>query len=101
MTDSFNWQGLNDFIKQDPDISGRIYVTTDELKDEGTYTVTVQNVVTIMYEDGSSQIFSPNGLDDRVEVTFQILNPCRDATLVIPELSLLSFDDGQTSFIEF
>ena len=57
--------------------------------------------MTIIYEDRSSQIFSPNNSEDRVEVNVQILNPCRDATLLIPELSLLSVDDGQTSFIEF
>ena len=81
MIDSFSWQGLNDFIKQDPDRPGRIFVHSNSRVEDGLYTVAVLNIVTIIDEQGASRIFSPDGQEDIVEVKVEIINPCKTTEL--------------------
>ena len=91
-TDSFTWTGLNSYILQDSATPGRINVVTSLLSGVNTYTVSVQNTITIANNGGSSSTFSPADTNDKVSFVITIVDPCRTTTL--PSLTVSGADSS-------
>ena len=109
-TDSFTWSGLNSYIVQDSNISGRINVSSSKLAAVASYTVSVQNTVTIANNGSSgSTTFNPTDSSDKVEFTIVIANPCKTATVNTITVSSTdssspyskSVTDGSTTTVTF
>ena len=80
-TDSFTWTGLNTYILQDSATPGRINVVTSLLAAVNTYTISLQNTITISNNGGSSSTFAPTNADDKVSFVITIVDPCRTTTV--------------------
>jgi hypothetical protein len=83
-TDSFTWTGLNTYIVQDSGTLGRINIRTNDVSAKNTYSVSVQNTITVLQngEFGTTnEQFIPTGVSDKVTVSVDIVNPCETTTV--------------------